>query len=141
MTGALEQSPRPLAAADAEAAARTAARAFAWHEPWGAWALPDEATREQRDVEPIGGDEQQEAAAVQPPERFLFARQNISQPFDAFSAPVVAAQAASQGKAPDAHFAHMVVHGILHLLGYDHESAVEAERTEGPVTASSFWAT
>ena len=40
--------PRPLAAADVERAALTVARAFAWHEPWGAWALPDERTREDR---------------------------------------------------------------------------------------------
>jgi ribosomal protein S18 acetylase RimI-like enzyme len=38
--------PRPLTEADASAAALTAAKAFAWHEPWGAWALPDETTRE-----------------------------------------------------------------------------------------------
>jgi ribosomal protein S18 acetylase RimI-like enzyme len=48
--------PRPLAAGDIERAALTAARAFAWHEPWGAWALPDEATREGRLVEMIEGD-------------------------------------------------------------------------------------
>ena len=35
-------------------------------------------------------------------------------------AAVVAAEAAEQGKTPEAHWAHMVVHGVLHLLGYDH---------------------
>lgn len=35
-------------------------------------------------------------------------------------APVVAAEARAQGKAADAHWAHLVVHGTLHLLGYDH---------------------
>lgn len=35
-------------------------------------------------------------------------------------APVVAAEARQQGKTPEAHWAHMVVHGVLHLLGYDH---------------------
>jgi probable rRNA maturation factor len=35
---------------------------------------------------------------------------------------VVQREAAEQGKALDAHFAHMVVHGILHLHGYDHET-------------------
>ncbi len=35
--------------------------------------------------------------------------------------PVVLAEAAEQHKTPDAHFAHMVVHGTLHLMGYDHE--------------------
>ena len=35
-----------------------------------------------------------------------------------------------QGKAPQAHWAHMVVHGVLHLLGYDHENDRDAERME-----------
>ena len=39
-------APRPLRSGDVERAAATVARAFAWHEPWGAWALPDERTRE-----------------------------------------------------------------------------------------------
>jgi probable rRNA maturation factor len=37
-------------------------------------------------------------------------------------APVVAAEARAQGKAPAAHWAHMVVHGVLHLHGFDHQS-------------------
>lgn len=41
-------------------------------------------------------------------------------------APVVAREAAQQGKHYSDHFAHMVVHGVLHLLGYDHQSAEEA---------------
>ena len=45
-------------------------------------------------------------------------------------APVVAREASEQGKTPEAHFAHMVVHGILHLAGYDHEHASEAQRME-----------
>lgn len=45
-------------------------------------------------------------------------------------APVVGAEAAEQGKAPEDHFAHMVVHGVLHLSGYDHEQAGEAELME-----------
>lgn len=43
---------------------------------------------------------------------------------------VVAREAAEQGKSPVAHWAHMVVHGTLHLLGYDHESDPEAEVME-----------
>jgi len=35
-------------------------------------------------------------------------------------APVVAREAAEQGKTAAAHWAHMTVHGCLHLLGYDH---------------------
>ena len=45
-------------------------------------------------------------------------------------APVVAGEAQEQGKRPVAHWAHMVVHGMLHLLGYDHENDVEAEIME-----------
>lgn len=45
-------------------------------------------------------------------------------------APVVAREAREQGKAPDAHWAHMVVHGCLHLLGYDHMETEEAEAME-----------
>ncbi|HZB91877.1 MAG TPA: rRNA maturation RNase YbeY [Stellaceae bacterium] len=42
----------------------------------------------------------------------------------------VAAEAAAQGKPLSCHLAHLVVHGVLHLLGFDHESAAEAERME-----------
>ena len=45
-------------------------------------------------------------------------------------APVVAREAREQGKTPQAHWAHMVVHGVLHLLGYDHEIDSEAELME-----------
>lgn len=45
-------------------------------------------------------------------------------------APVVVREAAEQGKPADAHWAHMVIHGVLHLLGYDHQSDDEARRME-----------
>lgn len=45
-------------------------------------------------------------------------------------APVVAREAREQGKALAAHWAHMVVHGTLHLLGFDHERAQDARRME-----------
>lgn len=45
-------------------------------------------------------------------------------------APVVQAEASEQGKTPQAHWAHMVVHGCLHLLGYDHIKDDEAETME-----------
>jgi probable rRNA maturation factor len=43
---------------------------------------------------------------------------------------VVAREAREQGKSLAAHWAHMVVHGSLHLLGHDHEEDEEAERME-----------
>ncbi|MDZ7751534.1 MAG: rRNA maturation RNase YbeY [Gammaproteobacteria bacterium] len=45
-------------------------------------------------------------------------------------APVVAREAAAQGKTPAAHWAHMVVHGMLHLQGFDHLSDDEARDME-----------
>jgi probable rRNA maturation factor len=45
-------------------------------------------------------------------------------------APVVEREAREQGKAPAAHWAHMVVHGTLHLQGYDHENARDARIME-----------
>ena len=45
-------------------------------------------------------------------------------------APVVAREAAEQGKPVAAHYAHLTVHGILHLLGFDHEDEREAEAME-----------
>ncbi len=45
-------------------------------------------------------------------------------------APVVAREAREQGKARVAHWAHMVVHGVLHLLGFDHEESRAARRME-----------
>lgn len=45
--------------------------------------------------------------------------------------PVVASEAVAQGKPLDAHFAHLVVHGMLHLQGFDHEtSAADAAQME-----------
>lgn len=45
-------------------------------------------------------------------------------------APVVAREAAEQNKTEEAHWAHMLVHGILHLLGHDHLTDDEAETME-----------
>jgi probable rRNA maturation factor len=44
--------------------------------------------------------------------------------------PVIAREARAQGKPLAAHYAHLVVHGILHLRGYDHEKKQDAERME-----------
>lgn len=45
-------------------------------------------------------------------------------------APVVAREARAQGKSAPAHWAHMTVHGCLHLLGHDHLEPAEAEEME-----------
>jgi probable rRNA maturation factor len=45
-------------------------------------------------------------------------------------APVVLREAAEQGTAPEAHFAHLIVHGMLHLQGYDHESDADTASME-----------
>ncbi len=45
-------------------------------------------------------------------------------------APVVAREAKEQGKPLNAHYAHLTVHGCLHLLGWDHEDPREAEAME-----------
>jgi len=45
-------------------------------------------------------------------------------------AQVVRSEAREQGKPLEAHWAHLVVHGALHLIGYDHEREAEAKRME-----------
>jgi len=53
--------------------------------------------------------------------------------------PVVAQEAKTQAKAKEHHWAHMVVHGCLHLLGYDHiedEQAKEMEALETRILKS-----
>jgi probable rRNA maturation factor len=48
----------------------------------------------------------------------------------AICAPVVRREAAEQHKREDEHWAHLVVHGVLHLKGYDHEDDAEADVME-----------
>ncbi len=43
---------------------------------------------------------------------------------------VTAAEASEQGKSLAAHFTHLVVHGVLHLIGHDHEREADAVRME-----------
>jgi len=45
-------------------------------------------------------------------------------------APVIVAEAAEQGKDLHHHWAHITIHGVLHLLGYDHIDDAEAELME-----------
>jgi len=44
--------------------------------------------------------------------------------------PVVTREARAQGKTLRAHLAHLIVHGMLHLQGYDHERGADAARME-----------
>jgi probable rRNA maturation factor len=45
-------------------------------------------------------------------------------------APIVEAEAQQQSKSLEAHWAHMVIHGMLHLQGYDHANNVDAKKME-----------
>jgi probable rRNA maturation factor len=45
-------------------------------------------------------------------------------------APVVAAEAGVQGKPVEAHWVHLVVHGMLHLQGFDHQDAAQTREME-----------
>ena len=54
-------------------------------------------------------------------------------------APVVRREAAEQGKDITAHWAHMTIHGVLHLLGYDHikeKEAIAMEALETDILAT-----
>ena len=50
-------------------------------------------------------------------------------------APVVNREASEQQKSSEAHWAHIIVHGVLHLLGYDHIDNSDAEQMEALETA------
>ena len=50
-------------------------------------------------------------------------------------APVLRQEAVKQAKSLDAHWAHIIIHGILHLMGYDHINEKEAEIMETKETA------
>ena len=45
-------------------------------------------------------------------------------------APVIEKEAAEQGISLEAHYAHLTIHGVLHMQGYDHEQDAEAEVME-----------
>lgn len=53
----------------------------------------------------------------------------------ALCAPVVAREAREQGKSLDAHYAHLLVHGMLHLQGDDHIDPRDAQLMESRETA------
>jgi probable rRNA maturation factor len=45
-------------------------------------------------------------------------------------APLVLKEASEQNKTLHAHWAHMIIHGVLHLLGYDHQNETDANLME-----------
>lgn len=71
---------------------------------------------------------------------------NDTPPFEgdlALCAPVVAREARAQKKSLAAHYAHLTVHGVLHLQGFDHENDKEArvmERREARILAKLGYA-
>ena len=61
---------------------------------------------------------------------FVYGQEPACQGDLVLCAPVVRDEASAQGKYPAAHYAHLVVHGMLHLQGYDHEDEGEAAAME-----------
>ena len=61
---------------------------------------------------------------------FAYAREPVPVGDLVLCVPVVLEEAAAQGKTAPAHFAHLIVHGMLHLQGYDHENGAEARIME-----------
>ena len=108
---------------------------------WVGAALRDERETAELSVRIV---DEQESAALNQQYRGKAGSTNIlSFPFDAvipeplpilgdlvICAPVVAREAAEQNKSLEAHWAHMCVHGVLHLLGYDHVGDRDAEVME-----------
>src|SRR5690606_21602114 len=61
---------------------------------------------------------------------FDYAREPVVQADLVLCAPVVEREAHEQGKAIEAHYAHLLVHGTLHAQGYDHERSRDARVME-----------
>jgi probable rRNA maturation factor len=59
---------------------------------------------------------------------FVYESQPLVQGDLVICAPVAAREADEQGKTRPAHYAHLIVHGLLHLLGYDHETGDDDAR-------------
>ena len=59
---------------------------------------------------------------------FVYENQALIQGDLVICAPVAEREAGEQGKTPEAHYAHLIAHGLLHLLGYDHETGEENAR-------------
>lgn len=129
---------------DAEALGRTAAlAAFAAARTAGRGArLPAEASLVLADDAMVRELNRDYRGRDEPTNVLSFANLDGDPPVPAGGAPLLlgdivlayettASEAAAQGKPLADHFSHLVVHGMLHLLGFDHASAVQAEVMEG----------
>ena len=108
---------------------------------WVSAAMRDEAATLELSVQIV---DEQESAALNQQYRGKSGPTNVlSFPFDAVTpeplpilgdlvicAPVVNREAIEQNKPAEAHWAHMCVHGVLHLLGYDHAGDSDAQVME-----------
>ena len=61
---------------------------------------------------------------------FIYSKQSPLEGDIAICAPVAAREARRRGVRREAHYAHLTVHGVLHLQGFDHERATDARRME-----------
>ena len=61
---------------------------------------------------------------------FDYAHKPVAQADIVICTPVLVKEAACQGKSFREHLAHLIVHGVLHAMGYDHETDEEAEKME-----------
>lgn len=61
---------------------------------------------------------------------FIYSEKSPLQGDIAICAPVVAREARLRGIDREAHYAHLTVHGVLHLQGHDHERTADARRME-----------
>ena len=108
---------------------------------WATAALRNERETAELSVRIV--DEQESAALNQQYRGKSGATNVLSFPFDAVTpeplpilgdlvicAPVVIREAQQQNKPAEAHWAHMCVHGVLHLLGYDHAGDSDAQVME-----------
>ncbi|MBK7062186.1 MAG: rRNA maturation RNase YbeY [Rubrivivax sp.] len=66
---------------------------------------------------------------------FDYAREPVISADLVLCAPVIEAEARTAGKALAAHYAHLLVHGVLHAQGWDHQRAAQARRMEARETA------
>ena len=114
---------------DAEAVAERAAQAALVHAPDPALELtvllPDDAAVHALNAKFRGKDSATNVLSFPAP---AFARPHLGDIALAYG--VCAAEAKAQGKSLADHLAHLTVHGVLHLLGYDHDADDAAESME-----------